>query len=265
MMTSIKNSILLLGEPRCGSSYFRWNLNQHLRTLLLSEPFHNQMAFVFRHFTPEEEIELREQGKHHGNESSEYFYHVWNLYKKRASDRNIRNIGCKVFYLMGNLQAVSCTSVEESLDRFDYVEKHKEHFNKIILLKRDPLEVFFSKIKAQVTKQWGMDSRYTQADYYPKFSDWTDLIRKRKWNVNGFRKKMILYAHGKKRWQDRIDKTFDCLTVNYDNINWKEISEYLGEPIVEIKEHLQIRYDYERWLKQNPEFEFMYNEIIRGI
>lgn len=258
------NKILILSTARTGTNYFIESLNKSPKTLIYTEcldtslfMMHNKKDSMIRlmigdsnkdlQLITDDEIEELKQIQEESHR--DYWNKLWNLYTTRAEDRGIENIGIKFFpcYLFRSPDLL----LDDILSKFD----------KFVFIERDPLEIFYSKIKiTQLHHKWmdvaiyGTDHRQRIKDYVPTSQGVTQTWLNQ-WINSWIGNDLRFLKEVKKRIPDH-------LTIQYDTLGSKEISEYCNFQFTDFHTYDKMKYDYKEWLNKETMFKTEYEKLI---
>tara|TARA_B100001564_G_scaffold312101_1_gene284844 strand:+ start:222 stop:1130 length:909 start_codon:yes stop_codon:yes gene_type:complete len=288
------NKVLILGQARSGSTYFKNNLNRHDECFLLNEPLapgiispttgtwtKNISARPHcgldgpkgRSFISDKEwiscIKRLDES------SNRYFNELWNTILRNTKGK-CKNIGMKLFWNHNNTMHSKVYNQKNDirLEKDWWLDKNFSEnvipkFNKFIILNRPIEETVFSRTKSMTTNLWGSRVRERTKNTYPTFQEFMDglynwssgKIRNGKGNKDFVIKSQIKYHIGAESFSRYMESKYDSLSVDYNNINWDEVSDYLGMKIEDKFGYDKFEYNIERWLIENPEFKYICDRV----
>ena len=261
------NKILILSTARTGTNYFIEGLNKSPETLVYTEcletslfMMHNKKDELVRKMIGDSKKEcklLRDEDIEELKslwESShiKYWNGLWQMYTNRSTKKGIKNIGMKLFpcYLFRS----NNVSIDDVLPKF----------NKFVFIERDPLEIFYSKIKITQLHQKWMDVAIYGTDYRQKIKSYVPTSKgvTEQW-LNQW---VISWIANDLRFLKQIKKRLPHYSViPYNEIGNKQISEYCDFKFTDFGNYDKINYDYQDWLDSEPIFKSAYNKLINII
>lgn len=290
------NKVLILGQARSGSTYFKNNLNRHNKCFFLNEPLAPGITEPVASWTRNgplknycgvgspkgmkfvSDAEWISCMKKRDENINSYFSELWNTVSKNTKGK-CKNIGMKLFWNH------SPTIRSRVYDQRNVVSLYKKHwwldknlseniipkFNKFIILKRPLEEMVFSRIKSMTTNKWGNNIKVreqiqitypTLEQFMHGLNSWSIGENKsRERNKDFIINQTIRYHVGAESFYRYMEDKYDSLSVDYNNINWDEISNYLGMKIEDKIGYNKLEYNIERWLIENPEFKHICDRV----
>jgi hypothetical protein len=288
------NKVLILGQARSGSTYFKNNLNRHEECFFLNEPLAPGIVSPTAG-TWTRNVSTRPHCGLDGprgrsiisdkewlscmetlinDTPNNYFYKVLDMVSKNTEGK-CKNIGIKLFWNHNNASHGKIYDKRnyDNLPNDWWLDKNLAEniipkFNKFIILNRPVEETLFSRVKSMTTNSWGTAFRERTRNTYPTFKEFMHSLYifsngkiKTKAREDYITECQIRYHVGAESFCRYMESKYDSLSVDYNNINWEEVSDYLGMKVEDKLGYNKFEYDLERWFRENPEFKHICDEV----
>lgn len=298
-MNQPKNRILILGQARSGSTYLKNCLNDNSSFYIINEPLAPGLTKEVRYGkTDILRLTSRPDGgtrPHMGFPGKKgmsimsdedlkrifidangnthlYWEGLWKKYLEITYGK-YNNIGMKLFWnhqphkIDVNIYGRSEPPEGYWLD--EYVVKHIfPKFNKFVLLRRPLKEFIFSRVKSLASNIWGTANRFETKEFYPTWDDYASGLCK--WSGGSINpeksvliKSVVRYHVGAELFANYVQNNLKSFVLDYNNIDFKGLSNYLETDVHDspFLGYKKIEYDIDKWLKDNDEFQAIYEEV----
>lgn len=114
---------------------------------------------------------------------------------------------------------------------------------------------------------WGTRIRNRTKNTYPTFKEymaglynWSEGTIEIQGRDDHIIEATIRYHVGAEEFCRYMKVKYNGLDVEYNNINWEEVSDYLGMKVEDKVGYDKFEYDLEHWFRENPEFKHIFEE-----